>query len=635
MRRPAALVFIAILSVSRSARAQSDVDMAALEARLMAKLERRLAEESANTNAQVGALRVAVQDAVRTLSKSVNDLDRKVLVAIDSGATKDGLATLEARAGVRDSAVELDREHTGADGNQESRLKARAEEWKQIGALAFLDSTDRAISAYQQALAFAPNDAQILNQLGELYMRKARWDDRIAVGERLTHLKSPESQAEGYFNIADSYLEQNHPSKVRKEGERCLTLARAASVSRLESKCLSLLAGANGQEGNFARAEQLAGEALRVARSGGHAYEEIMALFMIAATSEQAVKAAPVERRRAALQDVDKKYADVERAVLKNGDPVAAAGVLVNRARLALGMGDAPLAESRLRKALKSMEETGATGRVGYVEQQLGQTLVAQSRIDEAVPYFQRSVLKAQQGKEPGYEAMALMAWAQAEAARSNKSEACRLAQQSYRVFVEGVPELRTQHERAAQQVKQLCEAVPGISGGVSRGKGTARPIQKALTRADLEKLIANRTFQTKVRLGNALLSDSSPGVSRGFVDTVVYPDGRVLFSLVDTIFSVYRTTPDDVSRLCRPNRGVAWVPGNFGSIVERFTLCEIESGTLVRVVGIVIRGNRLELELSAGGDYARLKFMLGKDWQRTMVLDEINEALSLVLVIR
>jgi len=446
---------IATFGISLSLRAQTEVDLAALEARLMAQLERRIAEESAVAHGEIGALRVAFKEAVRSLSKSGNALDQKALVAIDKGAVKDGVSVLEERAKARDSAANA-KAPPESNMNLDQKQK-RADEWKRIGALAFLDNTDRAIAAYQQAFSFAPDDAVILDQLGELYMRQARWNERISIGERLIGLKDPEARANGFFNIADSYLEQGKRSKARPGAERCIEIARSSKVSRFESRCLSLLAGVSAQEENFQDAERFARQALTIARNSGYAYEAGMALYILAATGEQKVATLPPAERRKALEEVDRIYEELEGAEPAINDPVAASAILVNRARIALALGDAALAESRLRKALASMEGFRATARISYVEQELGRALVAQRRFDEAIPYFSSSVRRAREAKEPGYEAVALMAWAAAEAARSNRADACRLAQESYRVFVQGVPELQAQHQRAEQQVRQFC----------------------------------------------------------------------------------------------------------------------------------------------------------------------------------
>jgi len=457
MRKLVVVLLTSAIAAGSQAVAQTSEDLAAMEARLTARLERRIAEEGTETKGQIDALRISFKQAIDALAKSSSDLDRKALVAIDKGATSEGLAVLEERAKARDAAAAQNAASLTAEARQND-AKNRAEEWKRIGALAFLDNTERSIAAYRQALKFAPDDAGILNQLGELYLRQAQWNDRVAIGERLTHLKDPEAQAEGYFNIADSYLEQGDPSRARREAERGLAVARSANVKRLESRCLSLLAGANVQEGKFSAADEFAAQALKIAQAGGFTYERIMALFTLAGIGEAKVRMMPSGQRAAALEDVDRQYSEVEGALLKVEDPVAAANVLVNRAGVALAMGDTALAESRLRTAFLRLESAGATARLGYVEAKLGTALVAGKRIDDAIPYFKSSVQRAQQAKDPGREAVALIAWAQAEAMRANRAEACRLARQSYAVLAQGAPQLEAQRKYAEQLAQRLCQ---------------------------------------------------------------------------------------------------------------------------------------------------------------------------------
>src|SRR4051812_27410957 len=106
MRRSKTILMIVIFGISIAGWPQTEAELSALEARLMAKLERRIAEESAVTNSQIGALRVALKEAVQGLAKSGNELDHKALVAIDKGAVKDGVAVLEERAKARDLVAE-------------------------------------------------------------------------------------------------------------------------------------------------------------------------------------------------------------------------------------------------------------------------------------------------------------------------------------------------------------------------------------------------------------------------------------------------------------------------------------------------------------------------------------------------
>src|SRR5262249_34096711 len=92
MKMPRFIVVIltmAAIGGSQTLSAQTSPEQAAMEARLMAKLERRIAEEGTETKGQIDALRISFKQTIESLSKSSNDLDRKILVAVDTGATKD------------------------------------------------------------------------------------------------------------------------------------------------------------------------------------------------------------------------------------------------------------------------------------------------------------------------------------------------------------------------------------------------------------------------------------------------------------------------------------------------------------------------------------------------------------------
>jgi hypothetical protein len=170
------------------------------------------------------------------------------------------------------------------------------------------------------------------------------------------------------------------------------------------------------------------------------------------------------------------------------------------------------------------------------------------------------------------------------------------------------------------------------------------KPTRQPLTRSQLQEQFGRKTFQTKIAIGNALVNNDHnfrsssgqyvTGVSRGLVDTNVYPDGGVFYNLTSTTFGVF-ITAYDVSPLCGPNRSDAWVPGDWGNALQNVSLCEIKTGSDVSIVRLALKSDRLDLELSAQGVYAKLKVLLGKDWQKTMDLDGVKDALSRVLTIR
>jgi hypothetical protein len=78
MRQSITILMIAVFGISVVGRAQTEAELSALEARLMARLERRIAEESAATNSQIGALRVALKEAVESLLNRRTNLITKL-----------------------------------------------------------------------------------------------------------------------------------------------------------------------------------------------------------------------------------------------------------------------------------------------------------------------------------------------------------------------------------------------------------------------------------------------------------------------------------------------------------------------------------------------------------------------------
>jgi len=443
---------LALAASGDSIAAQTSAEMAALEARLTARLERRIAEETAEMSGHLEAQKIAFQQAIDTLAKSQNELDRKALAAIDSGATSAGLDVLEERARARDESVLA--VSAAASAND---LKTRADEWKRIAALAYLDNTQRSIDAYERALNFSPHDVQILDQLANLYLREGRASERAAIAQQMLSLDSPEAQARGYIHRGDGYLEASAPKQARLALEQGLALAKSADLPQLQAKALAYLGAADILDSRFAQGDQKASQAAELARANGFPYEEAEALYVLAVSAERKVSVTLIGRKKA-LEEADKRYARAQQAFLSMNDKLSAASVLVRRARVSAALGNHAQAETQVRDAISTMEAVGATGQLGYAEQQLAYALANQERFDEADRYYESSVRRARETKQVGYETVALMQWAQAKAAQSNEAEACRLATQAYDLVVAGgVTEVAQQRKNAEQIKKQLC----------------------------------------------------------------------------------------------------------------------------------------------------------------------------------
>ncbi len=142
---------------------------------------------------------------------------------------------------------------------------------------------------------------------------------------------------------------------------------------------------------------------------------------------------------------------------------------------------------------------------------------------------------------------------------------------------------------------------------------------------SSLKAELLNKTFQTKIALGNVLTTVASarePAENR-LVDTNVFPGGRIAFNVRDSLFFA---PPGTVSVTCGPNRPELW-----SGLVLDGRLCQVKVGQTVKVDRLDLNDDRLEVWLSLvpEGSYAKLKFMFGKDWQMSMDVDAVMEGVS------
>ncbi len=420
------VVLVSVLLFGPAVLAQTAAEMAALETRLMARLEQRMAEEGEASRADQEAQRLAFEQAVRAMGRSNNALDRRALAAIDRGNTDQGLAVLEERARVSDAQVL-------ASGDAAAR-QARAEEWKRIGALAFLDNTARAVEAYETAVRFAPNDAEALDQLAYLYARLARRADQARVAQQLADQTDPEWRAKGLIHLGDVRLEANEHRAARQHFEQAIEAARLANSARQETRATTRLAAAYMLGGNNREFEITIEQALALSRANNLRFEEAEALY--------ARGTAHFTRGRGSLTGRQRHFAEAERyfaeahAIARElNDEIGAAQVAVRRGHAAHLMDDNTRAEGTLREAITTFERRGVRQRLGFAQNQLANVLVALGRLGEARPLYQSSVELARQANLPLYEGNALLEWSQAEGRAQNFAEACRTGREAQAAF--------------------------------------------------------------------------------------------------------------------------------------------------------------------------------------------------------
>jgi tetratricopeptide (TPR) repeat protein len=433
-----AFAIVLAVAVASPVIAQTAAQMAALEARLMARLEQRLAEESEASRADQEAQRIAFEQAIRATAQSSSPLDRRALAAIDAGRTAEGVGVLEERARARDALVT-------ADADAAAR-RVRADEWKRIGALAFLDNTARSTEAYETALSFAPDDPEILDQLANLYQRLARGPDAVRVAQRLAGQSDAEWRARGLIHLGDMELEANQEEPARTHLEAAIAAAQQADSVRQEVRATTRLAGVYLLERNNRQFEATLERSLSLARANQLRYEEAEALYLLGTAHFSRGRGSLTGRRRQ-FEQAEAYFAQAHAIAVEGNDEISAAQVQVRRGHVARLMENNALAENYLREAIATFERRGVRARLGFAQHQLAAVLADEGRLEEARPIFRSAVDQVRAANLPLYEGSALMDWAQAEYEAGARGEACRLIRESRAAFgrAEGAGAFRMQ----------------------------------------------------------------------------------------------------------------------------------------------------------------------------------------------
>ncbi|MBE7561046.1 tetratricopeptide repeat protein [bacterium] len=182
-----------------------------------------------------------------------------------------------------------------------------------------------AISAYQRALSFRPDDAEVLDRLAEAYVAKGELSSALAQRRRRIAL-------------------------LREQGRREEMLAEYARLAQLDEENAQLLV-------EWA-------EALREADRPGEAVEKLRGAAEKYRGRELLGKAAEIYR---GLFEENSRELEagllLARCHADMGQAEAAAGVLVEVARRALAVGEAARAEESLRKALEAHPRSRAARR--------------------------------------------------------------------------------------------------------------------------------------------------------------------------------------------------------------------------------------------------------------------------------
>ena len=164
-----------------------------------ALLERFMYRETANAGENADAETLAkTREAAEDILTEGGDEEAAALEAIANG-DESGFDTLAALAQAKDSVTRQ------AEAEATDKARESAAFWIRIGDLAAMNHTERALHAYEQAHALAPEDAHVWNELGHLYDRTVRIDEAITAYTKLLDNAgdNSEDQATAFNNLGN------------------------------------------------------------------------------------------------------------------------------------------------------------------------------------------------------------------------------------------------------------------------------------------------------------------------------------------------------------------------------------------------------------------------------------------------
>ncbi len=146
--------------------------------------------------------------------------------------------------------------------------KLSAEYWRHIGALAFLGDTQKAISAYEKAVALDPNDPEGWRYLGELHYRLGNVDDACKTFEALRTIGAQRSdaKAESLALVRLSWIERlvGNLDDALQLGRKGLELSETEGLQEGIAGAYTILGLIYQTRGDLERAEDMQMKALKL-----------------------------------------------------------------------------------------------------------------------------------------------------------------------------------------------------------------------------------------------------------------------------------------------------------------------------------------------------------------------------------
>jgi protein O-GlcNAc transferase len=355
----------------------------------------------------------AIAAAVERLAEN-KDVD---LLALAKNPKDIDLADLEAKLKARAEAHETAGQFKITEGKGE--LKASAEYWRHIGALAFLHNTQKALAAYEKATALDQDEPDGWRYLGELQFRLGDMAtaERAFESLRTLGIQIGNKQAESMGHLRLGWIHQSYGNLAKAE-----EMQRSALRLDEESRNKQGMARAYGNlgttyqiRGDLPKAEEMQLKALKLDEELGdkegmsRAYGNLGVIY---GTRGELPKAEEMHLKSLTLEEaLDSK----EGMAITYGN----LGVVYQTS------GDLPKAEEMQLKSLKLNEELGCKEGMANAYANLGTIYQTDGKLPKAEGMYLKSLkLNEELGRKEGM-AITCGNLANIYAAEGNKSRMC------------------------------------------------------------------------------------------------------------------------------------------------------------------------------------------------------------------
>lgn len=295
-----------------------------------AKISGDNAELRALLNTALGKLK-----ELETRAKAQDAAAKTTLVAFANNDTAGGVDRLTAQA------------RTKAQASAAQAISAAAD-YRAAGALAFASDTQRAVKAYEAALALAPDDVDTLHQLAWLYEeRLGQHDKALEMANRMIALPGNDAKRRGYVDKGNALWRKGDLNGAEAAQKAALDLAIRDNAKGAQSAALTNLANIAVYRHDYVAAENYDKQALALAQEMGSKVLESTALSNLGDDAR-------ARGDYAAAEDY------LNRAIAMTADQQVKARSYDTLGRIANARGDRTLACDYFRRALSTHESIGA-----------------------------------------------------------------------------------------------------------------------------------------------------------------------------------------------------------------------------------------------------------------------------------